>query len=206
MFWSCSPKDDKKKSASVNEFKSEIVTEAESREVTDYSNFYKEAQQYCKNNKLNQNKFILIDLRVHSGLKRFFVYDFNKNAVVKSYMVSHGCGNNRWGGTASKENPIISNELDSHCSSLGKYVILDRGVSQWGIKVNYILKGKEKSNSNAASRAIVLHSWEAIPDNEVFPEGTPEGWGCPAVSNESMKEIDELLQTNKKVLMWIIKS
>jgi hypothetical protein len=68
------------------------------------------------------------------------------------------------------------------------------------------LQGKEKTNSNAVNRAIVLHSWEVVPNNEVYPEGTPEGWGCPAVSNESMKKIDEILKQNKNVLMWIIKS
>lgn len=121
-------------------------------------------------------------------------------------MVSHGCGDNQWGRTSSKENAPVSNEFDSHSSSIGKYVISERGVSQWGIKVNYILQGKDKTNSNARSRAIVLHSWEAVSDYEVYPQGTPEGWGCPAVSNESMKEIDELLKANKKVLMWIVKS
>lgn len=199
-------KENKETTVSENKHKEEKVSEEKPRVAADYSNFYKEAQQYCKANNLNQDKFILIDLGAHSGLKRFFVYDFKDKKISKSYMVSHGCGANEWGRTSSKIDAPISNEFDSHCSSLGKYVILDRGVSQWGIKVNYVLKGKEKSNSNAISRAIVLHSWEAIPDNEVFPEGTPEGWGCPAVSNESMKEIDELLKKNKKVLMWIIKS
>jgi hypothetical protein len=75
-----------------------------------------------------------------------------------------------------------------------------------GIKVNYLLQGKEKTNSNAVNRAIVLHSWEAISNDEIYPEGAPEGWGCPAVSNESMKEIDEILKRNKNLLMWIIKS
>ena len=203
--FSCN-KENKTTTVSENKPKSEIVSEEKPRVEINYSDYYKEAEQYCKKNNLNQSKFILIDLGVHSGYKRFFVYDFKKKAVSKSYMVSHGCGNNQWGRTSSKEKPQISNEFDSHCSSLGKYIVLDRGVSQWGIKVNYVLQGKEKTNSNARSRAIVLHSWDAISDNEVYPDGTPEGWGCPAVSNESMKEIDELLKTNKKVLMLIIKS
>lgn len=187
----------------------EIIPEEKPRSEIkniDYSTYYKEAQQYCKRNNLNQNTFFLIDLGIHSGLKRFFVYDFKKNKITKSYMVSHGCGDNSWGATMSKENAPISNEFDSHCSSIGKFIILDRGVSQWGIKVNYVLQGKEKTNSHARSRAIVLHSWEAISSEEVYPKGTPEGWGCPAVSNIDMKEIDKLLKENKKVLMWIIKS
>jgi hypothetical protein len=100
---------------------------------------------------------------------------------------------------------IPKNELDSHCSSIGKYVIGSHGISQWGIKVNYVLVGKDATNSNAVKRAIVLHSWEKISSEEVYPEGAPEGWGCPAVSNESMKEIDVLLKANKNMLMWIIK-
>jgi len=201
----------KKREASV--FKLEKAVEITSKEKPhseikdiDYSTYYKEAQQYCKRNNLNQDTFFLIDLGIHSGLKRFFVYDFKKNKITKSYMVSHGCGDNSWGATMSKENAPISNEFDSHCSSIGKFIIMDRGVSQWGIKVNYVLQGKEKTNSHARSRAIVLHSWEAISSEEVYPKGTPEGWGCPAVSNVDMKEIDKLLKENKKVLMWIIKS
>jgi hypothetical protein len=203
--FSCN-KENKATTVAENKQENEIASSEKSRVAINYSDYYKEAEQYCKKNNLNKSKFILIDLGIHSGYKRFFVYDFKKKEVSKSYMVSHGCGDNQWGRTSSKEKPQISNEFDSHCSSVGKYVILDRGVSQWGIKVNYVLQGKDKTNSNARSRAIVLHSWDAISDHEVYPEGTPEGWGCPAVSNESMKEIDELLKTNEKVLMWIIKS
>ena len=170
-----------------------------------YTSYLKEAKAYCKKNNLNQNKFILIDLDVHSGLKRFFVYDLKSNKKIKSYMVSHGCGDQMWSWTSCKDNAPISNELDSHCSSVGKYVIGSRGLSQWGIKVNYVLIGKDTTNSNAVKRAIVLHSWEKISSEEVYPKGTPEGWGCPAVSNESMKEIDALLKANKNMLMWIIK-
>lgn len=172
----------------------------------DYNKYYKEAQDYCKRNNFNKNTFILIDLGIHSGLKRFFIYDFKKKKVLKSYIVSHGCGNSVWGGTFSKEDAKISNLEDSHCSSIGKYIVRNRGVSQWGIKVNYVLQGKDKTNSNAQKRAIVLHSWEEIPSDKVYPKGTPEGWGCPAVSNESMREIDKILKENKNVLLWVIKS
>jgi hypothetical protein len=170
----------------------------------DYTLYIKEAKTYVKNNNLNQSKFILIDLDLHSGLKRFFVYDLKNKIRTKSYMVSHGCGDHMWSWTSSKEKAPISNEPDSHCSSIGKYVIGSRGVSQWGIKVNYVLIGKDTTNSNAVKRAIVLHSWEKISSEEVYPKGTPEGWGCPAVSNESMKEIDVILKANKKMLLWVI--
>ncbi|MBE8725581.1 murein L,D-transpeptidase catalytic domain-containing protein [Flavobacterium hungaricum] len=197
------------------EDKTDLVSEKETRKILntgikakeiDYDFYFKEAKLFTQTNNYNQDFFFLIDLGKHSGLKRFFVYDFKKSKIIKSYMVSHGCGDAPWGSTINKENAPVSNVPDSHCSSIGKYMISNRGASQWGIKVNYLLMGKEKSNSNALSRAIVLHSWDAIPDNEIYPNGTPEGWGCPAVSNESMKEIDELLKTNKRVLMWIIKS
>lgn len=204
LFWSCTTKT-KEKAYSI--LKSEnIQNKAIEISDIDYSFYFKEAAQYTKKSNYNREIFILVDLGKHSGLKRFFVYDFKKNKIIKSYMVSHGCGDASWGATMTKDEAQISNVPDSHCSSIGKYMISSRGTSEWGIKVNYLMLGKDKTNSNALSRAIVLHSWNAVPENEVYPEGTPEGWGCPAVSNESMKEIDQLLKTNKRVLMWIIKS
>ncbi|MGJ1262192.1 hypothetical protein [Sphingobacterium spiritivorum] len=42
------------------------------------------------------------------------------------------------------------------------------------------------------------------PLNGKNPQGSPEGWGCPTVSNEAMKIIDARLRRAKKpVLMWI---
>lgn len=175
--------------------------------INNYEALSQQALRYCVKNNLQKNYYMLVDLNIHSGKKRFFIYDFKKDTIVKSYMVSHGCGDNQWNKTFTKDNPKISNDFDSHCSSVGKYIIRDRGVSQWGIHVKYSLQGKDKTNSNAFERAIVLHSWEEIPDDEVHPRGTPEGWGCPAVSNLAMKEIDAKLKlSTKPVLLWVIKS
>ncbi len=163
------------------------------------------AKKYCKANHLNTNFFYLVDLSLHSGVKRFFVWDFTKDTITNSYMVSHGCYKNSWGRDYSKEKAMVSNDIDSHCSAIGKYIIANRGVSQWGIKVKYNLYGLDSTNSNAFKRQIVLHSWDAVTDKEVFPNGTVEGWGCPALSNNALKTIDEQLKkSSQKVLLWMV--
>jgi len=164
------------------------------------------AKEYCQSNELNTDYYFLIDLKRHSGLKRFYVWDFKKDTITYSFLVSHGCANNPWGEDISKDNPVISNQDGSHASSIGKFIIGKRGHSNWGIHVNYLLHGKDSTNSNALQRQIVLHSWEAISDQETYPLGTPEGWGCPAVSNSSMYVMDKMLKkSNENVLLWVIK-
>lgn len=164
-----------------------------------------EALVFCKKNNFNTGFCFIVDMSVHSGCKRFIIWDFRKQVIVDTGMVSHGCGSNTWGMFYSADCPEFSNTPDSHCSSLGKYRIGERGVSKWGIKVKYNIYGMEKTNNNAAGREIVLHSWDAIYDFEIFPFGTSEGWGCPAVSNNFMKKLDKLLSNSEKpVLLWIV--
>jgi L,D-transpeptidase catalytic domain len=76
----------------------------------------KEALQFCKSNKLNTNFCILIDMSMHSGLKRFFIYNFKKDSITNSFLVTHGCCDNPWNTDISKENPKFSNLDGSHCS------------------------------------------------------------------------------------------
>jgi hypothetical protein len=116
-------------------------------------------------------------------------------------MVSHGCFDNPWGQTSTKEKASCSNVENSHASSLGNYKIGERGVSEWGIKVKYTLYGLDKTNSNAYKRIIVLHSWNMVSEDEVYPDGTPEGWGCPATSDEFLTRIDKKLRTSKKPVL-----
>jgi hypothetical protein len=163
-----------------------------------------EALQFCKSKNFNTDFCILIDMSLHSGVKRFFIWDFKANSISKQYLVGHGCGSNSWSEDDSKDQPKFSNEDGSHLSALGKYKLEGRGYSDWGIHVKYLMHGLEESNNNALKRFIVFHSWNLMSDDEVFPEGSPEGWGCPTISNNAMKEIDPMLQQSKKpVLMWI---
>lgn len=164
----------------------------------------KEARTFCLRSKMNTDICLLADMSVHSGKERFVVWSFSKDAILTAGLVSHGCSDYSWGKDHSKDSPVFSNSHDSHCSSLGKYKIGERGYSQWGIHVKYLMHGLEASNSNALPRAIVLHGWDAIEDHEVYPDGTPEGWGCPAVSNKFMTTLDGILKDRKKpVLLWV---
>jgi hypothetical protein len=164
----------------------------------------KQALAYCKSNNFNDQFCILIDMRLHSGVNRFVVWDFKQDTITYKCLVGHGCCKEAWSNHNSKDNPMFSNVDGSHCSSLGKYKIGERAYSDWGVHIKYVLHGLEASNSNALKRFIVFHSWDVVADEEIFPNGTPEGWGCPTISNKSFKHIDPLLKTSgKPVLMWI---
>lgn len=171
----------------------------------DYSKFHKEALDYCKANGFSENYYFLIDLSIHSGKNRFFVYEFKEKKISKQNLTTHGSCD-QFGSNAKKwEEAKFGNAINSHCSSKGKYKIGKRDYSSWGIKVKYWLHGLEPKNSNAEKRVVVLHSWNAVANQEVYPEFSPLSWGCPAVSDEFMEYLDaKLKQTSKPVLLWII--
>ena len=117
----------------------ENVERPKEKPIEQYKLKANQAKNFCASHHLNTDFFILIDLNRHSGLKRFYVWDFNKNKIRESYLVSHGCGNAPWESDKTKENPKFSNIDKSHCSSIGKYIIGERGVSIYGIKIKYLL-------------------------------------------------------------------
>ncbi len=162
------------------------------------------AKQFCKTKGMDTQYCFLLDMKIHSGKNRFFVYDFKVDTIVDQGIVSHGCGKLSWGSDETKTTPVFSNTPESHLSSIGKYRIGKRGYSSWGIHVKYWLHGLDKTNSNAVKRIIVLHGWDMVPESNVYPQGCPEGWGCPAVSNGFMKRIDKRLKASSKgVLLWM---
>lgn len=163
------------------------------------------AKQYVKQKHIRDDYFLLFDLRIHSGKKRLFLVDLRSGEAIDSFMVAHGAGANPWGRDYTKDKPQTSNTVNSHLTSTGKYLVGNRDYSTWGIHVKYWLYGQDSTNSNAVKRVVVLHSWDHTPDEEVYPDGTPESWGCPAVSDRTMKKLDELLgSSNKKMLLWIV--
>ncbi len=156
---------------------------------------------YCKAKGMNTEYCVMVDMSVHSGRKRLWVWDFSKNEPLLSSLCCHGSG---LGSTTTQ--PVFSNTPGSYCTSLGKYRIGIRSWSQWGINVHYKLHGLESTNDNAYKRIVVLHSHNPVPETEIHPLHLPMGWslGCPVVSNNVMTALDKTLQQGgKPVLLWI---
>lgn len=89
FLFSCNKKQESQTNTAKMENRKEVSPNEKPRSEIkdlDYSQYFKEAKEYCKSNNLNQDKFILIDLGLHSGLKRFFVYDFQQKKILNSYM------------------------------------------------------------------------------------------------------------------------
>ncbi len=179
--------------------------EKENFKTKDYSTFHKEALQFCKEKNMNESYYFLLDFTVHSGRNRFFIYDFKNQKVIEEKLVTHGSCDQFEENPEKWEKAKFDKRVDSHCSMKGKYEIGNRDYSSWGIHVKYWLHGLEPTNATAVKRVVVLHSWDAVKNKEVYPKYSPLSWGCPAVSNEFMSELDSLLQKqDKNVLLWII--
>lgn len=171
-----------------------IVEELNDQKIT-------EALAFCKKNQYDTTICFFVDMSIHSGKKRFFVFDQQKKTILYSGLCCHGAGE---GSTAST--PVFSNVSGSNCTSLGKYKLGVRSYSNWGINIHYKMHGMEATNNNAYNRIVVLHSYEPVPDTEIYPFHLTMGWslGCPVVSNQLMTNIDGLLKQRKKpVLLWV---
>lgn len=168
------------------------------------NNKVQEAWDFVQREGYNPDFCFLIDFSIPSGKSRFFVWDFRMQEITHQFLVTHGACNGVNGPENLEKGVNFSNIVNSHCSSIGKYKVGQRDYSSWGIKVKYWLHGLEPTNNNAVRRVVVLHSWEAVPDIEVHPLPIVKSWGCPAVSNDAMMQLDALLKnTTRPTLLWI---
>ena len=180
-------------------------SEVETLAVKDYNSYHKEAKEFCVENEYNEDYYFLVDLSVHSGKNRFFIYDFETNKVIDKNLVTHGSCDQFEENPEKWEKVKFDHRVDSHCSMKGKYKIGNRDYSSWGINVKYWLHGLESTNKSAEKRVVVLHSWSAVKNKEVYPKYSPLSWGCPAVSDAFMEKLDvRLQQSEKPVLLWIV--
>ena len=168
--------------------------ESQSGNVVDYLPKSKilEIKDYIKGKNYNQDLAVFINFKIHSGKYRYFVYDLKNDKILQKAVVAHGSGS----VIKNSQNLQFSNVDGSFQSSLGKYEIKESYSGKFG--KSYRLNGLDSTNSNAMSRAIVLHSYHCIPDKESTNPACLS-LGCPMLSqnafNQTAKYIDQSKQS-----------
>ncbi len=158
----------------------------------------KEITSFTQQKGLDQQICFLLDLSLHNGKKRFFVYDINNDKIVQAGLVAHG-------NCLSEYLPTVmySNVNGSQCSSFGRYKIGMRYTGMYGKA--YKLHGLDSSNSNAYDRSIVLHANTCIPEQETHPDQICNSQGCTTVAAGFLKTLSTYIQKSRKpILLWVL--
>ena len=146
-----------------------------------------ELRSYCRTHGYNTNYGILVDYSKHSLKKRFFVVDLNNGNVVMKCLCGHGRG-----GESTILKGDFSNVAGSYCSSLGHYRIGRERKMYKLPAMAFELDGLDNTNSNARSRAILLHK-----------SFGPMSLGCVTVSLSRYNKVAELLHSQSGgVILW----
>jgi hypothetical protein len=155
-----------------------------------------ELKTFLKGKKYNQNIAVFIDFKIPSNKFRFFVYDLKNDKILEKGLVAHGSGSVIPGSTNLK----FCNIESSYQSSLGKFEIANSYVGDFG--KSYRLKGLEKTNDLAMKRAIVLHPYSCIKDEEQ-DELSCLSWGCPMLSQNFFNTVAKYIDASKNpVILW----
>lgn len=154
------------------------------------------AKTYAKQYRFDTTVCFLIDMSLPANRKRFFVYNLKEDTIVNSGLVTHGNCNQYW-----LEGRKYGNEVGCGCTSLGKYKIGNSYYGRFGLA--FKLYGLDATNSNAFKRYVVLHSHSCVPDKEVVEEICQSN-GCPTVSPQFLKKLEEIIKgVSKPVMLWI---
>lgn len=155
------------------------------------------AQRFAVEKGFSGHVAFLLDMRLPSGQKRFFIYDLQHDSLLASGLVAHGSCNNRFLEAAQ-----FANTPGCGCSSAGKYKI--GGAYEGRFGKAFKLVGLDSTNSNAYQRAVVLHAYSCVPDKECYPSPLCNSLGCAMVSYNFLRVAAGFIQKEKQpVLLWM---
>lgn len=142
----------------------------------------------------SSRKAVLVDMKIPSKYFRFFVVDLETNEILSKGLCAHGSGS-EIAGTDSLQ---FSNTPNSYMTSLGLYKIGNTYQGNFG--KSYKLIGLEKSNDKAVARAIVLHRYSCVPDEEqYFP--ICNSLGCAMLSENYFEELIPFIDGESKPMI-----
>jgi hypothetical protein len=152
-------------------------------------------QLAAKNELKNSNYLTIIDMSLSSNSDRFFLIDMNDKKVVHQSKVAHGQNS---GVEFAK---YFSNKISSHQTSLGFYKTAETYHGKHGLSLR--LDGLEFSNSNARTRAIVIHSADYANDNFIKKNGRlGRSYGCPSLPEKDYEKIISRIKLGSALFIY----
>ncbi len=124
----------------------------------------------------------VIDFSKSSNSNRLFVINVKQKKIVFKSLVAHGRNSGYEFATR------FSNKISSYQSSLGFYKTAETYSGKHGFSLR--LDGLEYSNSNARSRAIVIHGADYVSKDFIRKNGKlGRSLGCPSLPKKNYKAI-----------------
>lgn len=119
----------------------------------------------------NKNYIVVIDFKQHNSKKRFYLINM-QSGDVEQYLTAHGKNSDSdYDGYATK----FSNSEGSLMSSVGFFLTAETYNGDNGYSLR--LDGLSSTNSNARSRAIVIHGASYVRPASLIGRS----YGCPAL-------------------------
>lgn len=137
----------------------------------------------------------IIDYSKPSTEQRLWVVDMANNKMLFNTLVAHGKGS----GNVMAQ--YFSNNPSTHASSLGLFQTANiyQGHDGYSMRLNGLEPG---FNSNALSRAIVMHGAAYVNQQLAQSGRIGRSWGCPAVPKELAKPIINTISNGSLVFAY----
>jgi N-acetyl-anhydromuramyl-L-alanine amidase AmpD len=153
-------------------------------------------------NKTLRYNFIF-EVGAHASKKRGFLFD-GATGAVEEFHVAHGSGSegDKNDGWATQ----FSNIEGSRQTSLGIYVCgipVGSGTYNGKHGRSMYLDGIDSTNSNARSRAVVMHGADYVKETGAE---AGDSWGCPALANDVVQKVIDCLQGGSLLYIYVRKN
>lgn len=156
---------------------------------------YDKASEYYEQNRgavPNPRYFTIVDFNLSASSKRLFLFDLSSGKVEKHAVAAGKNSDPDNSGFATH----FSNQEGSEMSSLGFYQTLQTYNGTHGLSLR--LEGLSPTNSNAESRAIVMHPATYVDDS--VPHAG-RSWGCTAIDPSVSAGIINRLKNGSLILV-----
>lgn len=137
-------------------------------------------------NLTNKKYVVMVDYSKSIFNKRLYVVNCNTSKIEITSIVSHAWNS----GSIYASN--FSNKEGSLKSSLGVYITEKTYYGNFGYSL--VLKGLDKTNSNAKKRRIIFHSSNKMK--------TKWSWGCFALPEKNNRKIIDLIKDGCLVYVY----